>query len=200
MAMTTHWDPTEAVRAHSASSRPDRPERRSVELTGHGLHDDGRSFETLISNLSYDGCAIATLEPLAVGDQFKLSVLDRGGIDVEVMWVEEGCAGLRFAKPSEAVRAQTPRAAERLSLMAEISLRRPGRPSFTVRACDISTHGCRTEFVDRPDEGEQVLVKLDGLEALPATACWIEPPLTGLKFERPIHPAVFDLLLARLGG
>ena len=73
-------------------------------------------------------------------------------------------------------------------------------PSFTVRVCDISAHGCRCEFVDRPTDGEQVLVKFDGLEALPATARWIDPPLTGLKFHRPIHPAVFDLLLARLGG
>ena len=66
--------------------------------------------------------------------------------------------------------------------------------------CDISTHGCRCEFVDRPEPGEQLLVKLEGLEALPAPARWVEPPLTGLSFDRPIHPAVFDLLCTRLAG
>lgn len=198
--MSTHWNPEEAVRAHAAATRPDRPERRTVELTCHALRSDGSPFEARVTNLSYDGCAIDCLEPLEVGMAFKLSVLGRGGIDVEVVWAEEGRAGLHFAKPGEAARQRQPRAAERLNLPAQISMRRPGRPSFTVRACDISTHGCRCEFVDRPEEGEQVLIKLEGLEALPATACWVEPPLTGLKFERPIHPAVFDMLLARLGA
>ena len=198
--MSLHWNPEEAVRAHAAATRPDRPERRLVHLTGHALHADGHGFHMRVTNLSYDGCAVTTDEPLAVGQTFKLSVLGRGGIDVEVKWIEAGKAGLRFTKPSEAAQARTPRAAERLGLLAEISLRRPGRPTFTVRVCDISTHGCRCEFVDRPNQDEQLLVKFDGLEALAATARWIDPPLTGLKFERPIHPAVFDLLLARLGG
>lgn len=199
--MSIHWDPEEALRAHAAATRPDRAERRPVELTGHILLDDGRTFAVLVTNLSYDGCAIDAQDaPLETGHHLKLSVLGRGGIDVVTAWAGEGKAGLRFAKPSEAARDRQPRAAERLNLTAEISLRRPGRPSFTVRVCDISTHGCRCEFVDRPEAEEQVLVKLEGLEAMPAVTRWIEPPLTGLKFERPIHPAVFDLLLARLGA
>lgn len=198
--MSEHWNPEEAVRAHAATNRPDRPERRLVELVGHALHDDGHGFHMRVVNLSYDGCAVATDEPLAVGQGFKLSVLGRGGIDVQVMWTEGRMAGLRFSKPAEAAQQRVPRAAERLSLPAEISMRRPGRPTFTVRICDLSTHGCRCEFVDRPLENEQVLVKFDGLEALAATARWIDPPLTGLKFDRPIHPAVFDMLLARLGA
>ena len=198
--MSTHWNPQEAVRAHAAATRPDRPERRLVELTGHALDDDGRGFQVRVVNLSYDGCAVTSDEPLDPGQTFKLSVLGRGGIDVQVMWAEEGMAGLRFAKPSEAARARRPRQAERLNLLAEVSLRRPGRPSFQVRVCDISTHGCRCEFVDRPGEDEPILVKFDGLEALPAVTRWVEPPLTGLKFDRPIHPAVFDMLLARMGG
>lgn len=197
--MTLRWNPDEAVRAHWAAARPDRPERRLVELTGHAIDDDGRGFAVRIVNLSYDGCAVASEEPLVAGQTFKLSVLGRGGIDVAVAWAEGGMAGLRFSKPTEAARARSPREAERLNLVAEISLRRPGRPSFQVRVCDISTHGCRCEFVDRPGEGEQLLVKFEGLEALAAVTRWVDPPLTGLKFERPIHPAVFDLLLTRLG-
>lgn len=198
--MTRHWNPEEAVRAHAAATRPDRPERRPVELAGQAIDDDGCNFWVRVINLSYDGCMIACDELLSIGQSFKLSVLGRGGIDVEVVWAVEGKAGLRFAKPSEAASARTPRAAERLTLPAEISLRRPGRPSFQVRVCDISTHGCRCEFVDRPAEGEPVLVKFEGLEALPATTRWVDPPLTGVKFDRPIHPAVFDLLMTRLGS
>ena len=195
--MNMEWNPDEAVRAHAAATRPDRPERRLVELTGHALHEDGHGFHMRVVNLSYDGCAVATDKPLEVGQAFKLSVLGRGGIDVEVMWAEDGKAGLRFAKTLEATDGRTPRNAERLLLPAEVSLRRPGRPNFTVRVCDVSTHGCRCEFVDRPAPGETVFVRFDGLEALEAVTRWVEPPLTGLNFIRPIHPAVFDLLVAR---
>jgi len=198
--MGMQWNPDEAVRAHAAASRPDRPERRPVELVGHALHADGHGFQMRVVNLSYDGCAVATDEPLRTGQAFKLSVLGRGGIDVEVMWVEDGKAGLRFAKRSETAETRVPRGAKRLNLLAEVSLRRPGRPNFTVRICDLSTHGCRCEFVDRPAPGEAMFVKFEGLEALEAIARWVEPPLTGLSFIRPIHPAVFDMLLTRLGA
>jgi hypothetical protein len=39
---------------------------------------------------------------------------------------------------------------------------------------------------------------LDGLEALDAEVCWVDGHVAGLRFERTIHPAVFDLLLQRL--
>jgi hypothetical protein len=56
------------------------------------------------------------------------------------------------------------------------------------------------EFVDRPAFRERVWVKFDGLEAVPAFVCWIEGAEAGLEFERPIHPAVFELLLKRISG
>ena len=198
--MSDHWNPQEAIRAHAATTRSDRAERRPVELTGQALFDDGRNFWVRVINLSYDGCMVVCEEALTAGQSFKLSVLGRGGIDVEVVWTDRDRSGLRFAKPTESTPSRIPRTAERLNVMAEIALRRPGRPSFQVRVCDISTHGCRCEFVDRPEPGEQLLVKLEGLEALPATARWVEPPLTGLSFDRPIHPAVFDLLCTRLAA
>ena len=80
--MDMQWNPDEAVRAHAAATRSDRPERRPVQLTGHATHEDGHGFHMRVVNLSYDGCAVATDEPLTTGQQFKLSVLGRGGIDV----------------------------------------------------------------------------------------------------------------------
>ena len=43
-------------------------------------------------------------------------------------------------------------------------------------------------------------IKFEGLEAMDAEVCWVQGFQAGLRFERPIHPAVFDLLLARLRG
>jgi hypothetical protein len=201
--MSLHWDPEEARRAAAAAAAaavPDRPERRPVVLSGHALRADGRTFELSVVNLSYDGCAIASSEPLEPGTTLKISVLRLGVVDAEVVWVEEGRAGLVFTKASAADRDHAPRKADRRSLTAEVSLRRPGRPTYKVRVCDVSTHGCKSEFVDRPDEGETMFVKFDGLETMEAVARWIEPPLTGLSFLRPIHPAVFDMLIARSHG
>jgi hypothetical protein len=200
LAMSTHWDPEEARRAAAAAAAPDRPERRLVELTGHALTEDGDTFEVRVVNLSYDGCAIACGRQVEPGQALKVSVLRRGAIDARVVWVEDGKAGLVFAKPAAAARAYATREADRLELTAEVSLRRPGRATYKVRVCDLSTHGCRSEFVDRPQDGETMFVKFDGLEAVEAVARWIKAPLTGLSFVRPIHPAVFDLLLRRLGA
>ena len=94
-------------------------------------------------------------------------------------------------------RPQT-RRTPRVALDAEVALRRSGRNNYRVQVFDLSPEGCRIEFVDRPDIDEMLWVKFEGLEAVPATVCWLRGPLAGLEFGRPIHPAVFEVLLGRL--
>jgi hypothetical protein len=64
---------------------------------------------------------------------------------------------------------------------------------------DLSPEGCKLEFQDRPELDETVWVKFEGLELLQATVCWIEELRVGVEFQRPIHSAVFDHIVARLG-
>lgn len=45
---------------------------------------------------------------------------------------------------------------------------------------------------------ELVWVKLEGLEALDATVCWIEGHVVGLEFQRSLHSAVFEMLVKRI--
>lgn len=81
----------------------------------------------------------------------------------------------------------------------------PKRPC-AAREMPAIAYACRKfrfpdagwDFVDRPDVGEHVWVKFDGLEAIEATVCWIAGFKAGLKYTKPIHPAVFDLLLTRV--
>ena len=47
---------------------------------------------------------------------------------------------------------------------------------------------------------EIVWVKFEGLEALEAMVCWVDGFAAGLEFQRPVHPAVFDVLLQRLAA
>ena len=81
---------------------------------------------------------------------------------------------------------------------AEVTLRRPGQTTYRVRVFDTSRHGCKIEFVERPKLDERTWIKFDGLEALEALVCWVDGHTAGVEFDRPMHPAVFDMLLHRL--
>jgi hypothetical protein len=83
-------------------------------------------------------------------------------------------------------------------LSADIMLRRVGQRGYRVKVFDVSPHGCKAEFVERPRLDEHVWVKFEGLEALEAMICWVRGFEVGLEFENPIHPAVFDMLVSKL--
>lgn len=90
------------------------------------------------------------------------------------------------------------RAQERLEVLGEATLRRDGSSNYRVQVFDISEEGCKVEIVERPSVAEGVWLKFDGLEALHATVKWVAPPVIGLRFDRPIHPAVFEALIIKL--
>ena len=88
------------------------------------------------------------------------------------------------------------RGARRLGFAAEVGIRRTGARSFRVRIFDASPEGCKIEFVERPAIGERVWVKFDNLEALEGTVRWVDDHTGGVRFERPLHEAVFERLAA----
>jgi hypothetical protein len=90
------------------------------------------------------------------------------------------------------------RRSERVALDGVISLRRPGQLGYRVRLFDVSCHGCRVEFVERPNVDEPLWIRFEGLQPIEAEVCWIDGFLAGVNFVSPIHPAVFDSLLRRL--
>lgn len=105
-------------------------------------------------------------------------------------------------KPSDAggTPTPTPRKSARVGLEAEVSLRRSGHNNYRANVHDVSQNGCKVEFVERPMLDEIVWVKFEGLEALEAMVCWVEGFAAGLEFQRPVHPAVFEVLLQRLAA
>jgi hypothetical protein len=88
----------------------------------------------------------------------------------------------------------------RVAVNAEVSLRRSVQLGYRVRAYDASPHGCKLEFVERPELAERVWVKFEGMDSLEGLVCWVDGFVAGIEFVRPIHPAVFDALVPRLGG
>lgn len=175
-----------------------RRERRPVSLRALAIREDRSTVEILLLDLSYDGCGIETPVEFDAGEAVKLSVLRRGAIDAHVRWCKDGRAGVVFDPEKCEHKKQTPRRHERKSLAADVSLRRLGQNGYRVKVGDLSPDGCKVELVERPRIGEHLLIKFEGLEILDGEVCWVENYLAGLRFEKPIHAAVFDLLLQRL--
>jgi hypothetical protein len=94
------------------------------------------------------------------------------------------------------VAEQQPRSGRRLTLNAEVGIRRSGLRPFRVRVFDASAEGCRIEFVERPAVGERVWVKFDGVEAVEGTVRWVEGHIGGVYFKRPLNEAVFQRVAA----
>ena len=80
----------------------------------------------------------------------------------------------------------------------EISKRRVGSFGFDVPVRNVSAAGCSVDLVEPVAVNDRVIARLPGLEPLAAKVIWADPHRAGMQFERPIHPAVFELLLSRL--
>lgn len=191
----------EGGRPESHSNVP-RGDRRSVEIRGFAKLQDGSRIPVVLVNLSYDGCAMETPVPLEPGTSLHLSTRV-GELDAEVRWCSGTEAGLHFKMQSseqshEPVQAQ--RESERIPVTLGARMKRFGRGGYEVPVSDVSGTGCKVEFADRPDVGETVSIKFDGLDSLEATVRWVAGRNCGLDFVNPIHPAILDMLLHRNSG
>lgn len=176
-----------------------REPRRGVELSGFAALQDGSTFPITVLDLSYDGCRVETPVVLLPKVKLKFSISRLGTLDAVVRWYANGHAGLRFSPDEPAAKLETPRKQQRHLVNAELSLRRRGGPHYRARVFDLTPAGCKVEFVERPRPEDPLWAKFDGLEAIEARVRWVEGMSGGIEFVRPIYPAVFELLLARLG-
>jgi hypothetical protein len=92
----------------------------------------------------------------------------------------------------------TPRKSARVGLNAEVTLRRAGRSNYRTRVFDASPEGCKLEFIERPDLSETLWIRFEGMELVEAHVRWTEGFITGVEFQKPLHPAVFALLVKKL--
>lgn len=189
----------EGKSANAAGANPllDRPERRKVEMRGFAVRANKEIVELKVLDLSYNGCGIECVTELTGGEVVRLSVLGRGAVGAEVKWWKARKAGLQFIDSRGEAQRTSRERREQIALPAQ--LRRSSKRAYQVTAIDLSATGCRCEFVDRPQIGERLWIKFDGLEALQSEVTWVEEFNAGLRFETPLHPAVFDMLLARWG-
>lgn len=184
---------------HSSKEWTARSQRRAVNLGGHAILQNGSTTSITVLDLSYNGCGIESADELRPGEVIKLVVLASGAIDAEVRWCSGGKAGLVFNAVQKEDKAPIwHERDERVPVSANISVRRQGKLNYHVDVINASTRGCKIEFVERPVIGDRVWIKFEGLESIEAQVRWIGGTSAGLQFTRPIHPAVFELLVQRL--
>lgn len=179
-----------------------RCDRKPVTLSGHVTAADGTGQQVILFDLSYDGCLIEAPIELTPGERVQLAVSRRGAIAAQVRWCSQGKAGLAFdsdGAPALAHVPRTPRCSARVPINAEVTMRRRGGSNHQVRAFDLSPHGCKVELLERLGLDQALFVKFPGLEVLEAQVCWLGANSAGLRFAKPIHPAVVGLLMERLG-
>jgi len=90
------------------------------------------------------------------------------------------------------------RRAERVPLHADIDFRRTGEHRWRVNIMDLSPEGCRVEVPVRVQPEDVIWITFPGLEALQGKVCWVKEWVAGVEFDRPLHPAVFDMVEQRM--
>ncbi|MDQ8756295.1 PilZ domain-containing protein [Sphingosinicella sp. LHD-64] len=96
---------------------------------------------------------------------------------------------------------QTERKSSRIPVDFSAGLRqRGGAAPVSVQILDLSTHGFRIDSLLDLSVGTDVWLRLPGLEPCHAKVAWTEGYLAGCAFERPLHPAVLDMIVSRIKG
>jgi hypothetical protein len=93
-----------------------------------------------------------------------------------------------------------PRNADRVPVAVQANLRQRGASAVSVQILDLSTHGFQVDTHLSLQIGAQIWLRLPALEAMPARVAWIEGHRAGCAFDRPLHPAVVSMIVARTGG
>jgi hypothetical protein len=127
-----------------------------------------------LAGLITDSEAIAVLLAMADEGEADIARLEREG-----------------STPDE---GEIERRTDRTSLSAEVRLRLSGEHGYRVSVFDLSAEGCKIEFVNRPKIGAVVWVKFEDLEAVEASVRWVDGHIGGVRFQRPLHEAVFQRL------
>lgn len=104
-------------------------------------------------------------------------------------------AGELSVTPDAGEDAPKSRASERVSIEIGAGLRQRGASGVSVLVMDLSTHGFRASTHLELERGADVWLRLPGLESCHATVVWTKGQYIGCAFERPLHPAVLDMIV-----
>lgn len=98
------------------------------------------------------------------------------------------------ARPAPAL---TSRKSERVALEMGAGLRQRGGTGVSIQIMDLSTDGFRASTHLQLEKGADVWLRLPGLEACQARVMWAKGNFIGCAFERPLHPAVLEMIVSK---
>ena len=101
------------------------------------------------------------------------------------------------AKPSSSL---TSRKSERVSLELGAGLRQRGGTGVSIQILDLSVDGFRASTHLQLEKGSDVWLRLPGLEPYHAKVMWAKGAFIGCAFERPLHPAVLEMIVKKTAG
>ena len=94
----------------------------------------------------------------------------------------------------------TSRKAERVTLDMGAGLRQRGGTGVAIQIMDLSIDGFRATTHLNLAKGTDVWLRLPGLEPYQARVMWAKGNFIGCAFERPLHPAVLEMIVKKAGG
>lgn len=86
----------------------------------------------------------------------------------------------------------------RASFRVAAVLRDRASNKFHIHLVDLSTTGFQAEAHPSLDPGAIVWLAIPGMQGLEARVMWRQRAVVGCQFSQPLHPAVFDHLVAKL--
>lgn len=95
--------------------------------------------------------------------------------------------GIGFSRSSDFVEQ---RRARRAAVELPCSVRERSRSALKGEVRDLSTLGCRIDSPTMALAGNNLWVRLPGLESMIGTVVWSDGHTAGVSFEQPLHPAV----------
>jgi len=94
----------------------------------------------------------------------------------------------------------TSRKSERVTLDMGAGLRQRGGTGVAIQIMDLSVDGFRASTHLNLAKGTDVWLRLPGLEPYQARVMWAKGNFIGCAFERPLHPAVLDMIVKKTAG
>ena len=90
------------------------------------------------------------------------------------------------------------RRSERVPLELGAGLRQRGGSGVSIEIVDLSVSGFRASTHLCLQPGTDVWLRLPGLEPYQAKVAWSKGQYVGCAFERPLHPAVLEMIVGRV--
>ena len=178
---------------------PQPPERRTNErhikiLRVGTVVVDGRRELCLIRNISAGGVMAHVYSQLMPGQCVSVELKTSQPVTGRVVWTRGGNAGIQFdtamdvaellATPQGADNGWRPRT-PRVEIDRMATLRAGARTAW-VHARDISQSGVKleTETDAAPEEGEEVVITLEGFRPMPGVVRWVSEGFCGISFNQ----------------